>query len=575
MFETIIAKKEVLNENETLIFNLFIYIEKNNEEKIISYIKNKSYKIWLLKDESGFNILHKSCYLNNTSISKIIIQETRQRLGYTLSFTSFINSKTNEGLTPLHYAAYEGNLEISKLLINNGADYTTVTNLGKNVLHLTAEGNQPSLMLYYFNKKIFDISCQDFNKSTPLHWACYSGAFESIKFLINLNAEINSFDKNELTPLHLATLYNKKNIVVKLLQNGAVKDVTNSKGETPLYLAWKRKYKKIYDLLNEKKFWYLWTIKTPWEKIEPNDIYKKYIIIVFIIYQLFIILMILPFLKNIFDIFFNNILFLLNLTLLIILLLKNPGYKYIENKNGINPLIKLIEDNKDIKTYCPKCFLPEVNGIKHCIICDKCVEGFNHHCFWINKCIGKKNKLIYLLFLFISLIYTLDSIYISILSLLDFSSLSYNKFIYKNILNTSKQRQIRVFFIDLIFIFSIFICFPLFFLLFNELNKKLKKKKFCDKLSKKKDLNNTTKKLELKKINKKEIIINDDKYESNIINSTGTNRETNNNNDNDYEEIKLIENNNGNEYEDNIIPIAQTPFLKNNNNLLCDNHLEE
>ena len=110
--------------------------------------------------------------------------------------------------------------------------------------------------------------------------------------------------------------------------------------------------------------------------------------------------------------------------------------------------------------------------------------------------------------------------------------------------------------------------------MFNELNKKLKKKKFCDKLSKKKDLNNTTKKLELKKINKKEIIINDDKYESNIINSTGTNRETNNNNDNDYEEIKLIENNNGNEYEDNIIPIAQTPFLKNNNNLLCDNHLE-
>ena len=272
--------------------------------------------------------------------------------------------------------------------------------------------------------------------------------------------------------------------------------------------------------------------------------------------------MILPFLKNIFDIFFNNILFLLNLTLLIILLLKNPGYKYIENQNGINPLIKLIEDNKDIKNYCPKCFIPEVNGIKHCIICDKCVEGFNHHCFWINKCIGKKNKLIYLLFLFISLIYTLDSIYISILSLLDFSSLSYNIFIYKNILNTSKQRQIRVFFIDLIFIFSIFICFPLFFLLFN-------------KLRKKKDLNNTTKKLELKKINKKEIIINDDKYESNIINSTGTNRETNNNNDNDYEEIKLIENNNGNEYEDNIIPIVQTPFLKNNNNLLCDNHLEE
>ena len=559
MFETLITKEEVLNENETLIFNLFIYIEKNNEEKIISYIKNKSYKIWQLKDESGFNILHKSCFINNASLSKLIIQETRQRLGYTLPFTSFINSKTYEGLTPLHYAAYKGNLEVSKLLINNGADYTSVTNLGKNVIHLSAEGNQPSLMLYYLNKKIFDISCQDFNNSTPLHWACYSGADDSIKFLINLNAEINSFDKNELTPLHLATLYNKKNIVIKLLQNGAIKDVTNSKGETPLYLAWKKKYKEIYNILKEKKFLYLWSIKEPWEYIEPYDIYKKYIIIIFIFYEFFIILMILPYLKNVFDIIFNNILFLLNFILFIILSLKNPGYKNTENTNETIPLINLIEDGIDIRNYCPKCLIPCVDEIKHCIICDKCVEGFSHHCFWINKCIGKKNKIVYLLFLFISLIYVLDSIYICILALLDFSYLSYNKFIYKTIIYTPKDRQIRVFFIDLIFIFSIFICFPLFYLLFNEIYKYLNKKEFCNKLKKKKDLNNVKKTIELKKNN---TIFNDD-YEPNIINSTGTNRETNdNNNIDDYEEIRIEENDIFNdEYDDNIIPIAQTPFL--------------
>eukprot|EP00796_Vickermania_ingenoplastis_P008539 gene8539-5986_t len=30
-------------------------------------------------------------------------------------------------------------------------------------------------------------------------------------------------------------------------------------------------------------------------------------------------------------------------------------------------------------------------GCKHCCMCDKCVPGFDHHCRWLNSCVGTKN----------------------------------------------------------------------------------------------------------------------------------------------------------------------------------------
>ena len=53
---------------------------------------------------------------------------------------------------------------------------------------------------------------------------------------------------------------------------------------------------------------------------------------------------------------------------------------------------------------CNSCKFVKPARSKHCTVCDVCVERFDHHCVWINNCVGRQNYKYFLSFVFMHII---------------------------------------------------------------------------------------------------------------------------------------------------------------------------
>ena len=144
---------------------------------------------------------------------------------------------------------------------------------------------------------------------------------------------------------------------------------------------------------------------------KPNPIVQiLYLILVagiFIFYYKFGILVFYPNKKvPYYTIYIIYILVILSLYSFYLSCKKGPGiinkknYKILKLKYNIPTLYG--ED----KFECKKCGIPKIPRSKHCIICNLCIEKFDHHCIWVNQCIGAKNYRFFLSFLFLHFILT-------------------------------------------------------------------------------------------------------------------------------------------------------------------------
>ena len=137
--------------------------------------------------------------------------------------TSSINMEDNNHLTPLLYAAYNGDISLFKFLIKNGAKPTKKDGIDELSLALNGRHNKISPQIVEFilqNKEIFgDFSEKVYveiyygSGNNILHLMVICGATQYLDYLSMecIKKNINKMNHFKITPIYLATkVYNSK-----------------------------------------------------------------------------------------------------------------------------------------------------------------------------------------------------------------------------------------------------------------------------------------------------------------------------------------------------------------------------
>ena len=174
---------------------------------------------------------------------------------------SIDHPSSKSGDTPLHYAALVGSAPVIRLLVAEGADVNAPNYLGvRPIQYAFKTGHKHAAMLlldlgaraddlqdavnagdvarvqYFLGRKV-DVNAMDLF-GAPLHRASATGQTYIANMLIDVGADLEAIGEAAGNrSLHIAALNNQPQIAALLIARGAMIDVPNSEGRTPLMIA--------------------------------------------------------------------------------------------------------------------------------------------------------------------------------------------------------------------------------------------------------------------------------------------------------------------------------------------------
>ena len=182
-----------------------------------------------VKGYNGRSLLHSACIGGNISLIKALL----------LDYYECLKTVDDKNNPPIHVAALNGKLEVVLMLLNYESGQSSIKGcLGKSLLHSACIGGNYSLvkkLIYRMDTKVLDD-----NNNTPLHDAALSGNEEITLALINefgFQSEVTGHRGQSL--LHSACIGGNVSLIRSLLLDYYNQDInaTDDRNNTPLHVA--------------------------------------------------------------------------------------------------------------------------------------------------------------------------------------------------------------------------------------------------------------------------------------------------------------------------------------------------
>ncbi|KAI1713129.1 ankyrin repeats (3 copies) domain-containing protein [Ditylenchus destructor] len=198
-----------------------------------------------------------------TALHQAVIDDNLDIVRFLVEHKADINAQDNEGWTPLHAAVCCGSLPIARYLCEKGADLTLTNSDKELALDLAEDDDLRQFLEEEIRLKTVDVEkCRDreFNMmmndcaewirvgkyldiphpktgATALHVAASKGYNQLIGMLIRAGADVNIQDYEGWTPLHAAAHWAEKDACRILMENGASLNSGTHNGQTVLNVA--------------------------------------------------------------------------------------------------------------------------------------------------------------------------------------------------------------------------------------------------------------------------------------------------------------------------------------------------
>src|SRR5688572_22106054 len=133
-----------------------------------------------------------------------------------------VNAAQGDGMTALHWAAMNGDLDLAQMLIVAGANVRATTRLGSYTPLYLASQQGHGAVIQALIKGGADARAATPNGTTPLMVAAASGEIDAVRTLLDGGADVNAKDGvRAQTPIMYAAASNRAAVVELLAAKGA------------------------------------------------------------------------------------------------------------------------------------------------------------------------------------------------------------------------------------------------------------------------------------------------------------------------------------------------------------------